>query len=149
MNLEDTHLAMIMIYAVFNISFSVWLLKGFFDEIPRELEEAAIMDGYGPWAVFGRVALPLVIPGIATALVFSMILSLNEFLLAFVLTRTRRGHRAGRPDQRLHHYPRRELRWHQRRGDGAGRAGRAVRDPGSPPPDSRHELRAIGLRWRR
>ncbi|HYP61422.1 MAG TPA: carbohydrate ABC transporter permease [Thermomicrobiales bacterium] len=87
-NLEDTHLAMIMIYAVFNISFSVWLLKGFFDEIPRELEEAAIMDGYGPWAVFGRVALPLVIPGVATALVFSMILSLNEFMLAFVLTRT-------------------------------------------------------------
>ena len=148
-NLEDTHLAMIMIYAVFNISFSVWLLKGFFDEIPRELEEAAIMDGYGPWAVFGRVALPLVIPGLATALVFSMILSLNEFLLAFVLTRTRRSHSAGRPDQRLHHYLRRELRWDQRRGDGAGRAGGDLCDPGAPPPDSRHELRAVGLRWRR
>lgn len=86
-NLEDTHLALIMIYAIFNISFSVWLLKGFFDEIPAEMEEAAKMDGYGPWAVFFRVSLPLVVPGIATAMVFSMIQSLNEFLLAFVLTR--------------------------------------------------------------
>jgi multiple sugar transport system permease protein len=85
--LEDTYLAMILVYAIFNISFSVWLLKGFFDEIPREMEEAAMMDGYGPWKVFGKVALPLVIPGIATAMVFSMIQSMNEFLLAFVLTR--------------------------------------------------------------
>lgn len=86
-NLEDTHLALILVYAVFNISFSVWLLKGFFDEIPREMEEAAKMDGYGPWQVFTKVALPLVVPGIATALVFSIIQSINEFLLAFVLTR--------------------------------------------------------------
>lgn len=86
-NLEDTYLAMILVYAIFNISFSVWLLKGFFDEIPKEMEEAARMDGYGPWKVFFKVALPLVVPGIATALVFSMIQSMNEFLLAFVLTR--------------------------------------------------------------
>jgi ABC-type glycerol-3-phosphate transport system permease component len=86
--LDDTHIALILVYAIFNISFSVWLLKGFFDEIPREYEEAAMMDGYGPWAVFLRVSVPLVIPGIATALVFSIIQSLNEFLLAFVLTRT-------------------------------------------------------------
>jgi multiple sugar transport system permease protein len=86
-NLEDTQLALILVYAVFNISFSVWLLKGFFDEIPKEMEEAAKMDGYGPWQVFLRVAVPLVIPGIATAMVFSIIQSLNEFLLAFVLTR--------------------------------------------------------------
>jgi ABC-type glycerol-3-phosphate transport system permease component len=86
--LDDTYLALILVYAIFNISFSVWLLKGFFDEIPREYEEAAMMDGYGPWAVFLRVSVPFVIPGIATALVFSIIQSLNEFLLAFVLTRT-------------------------------------------------------------
>jgi len=84
--LSDTHLAMVLVYSVFNISFSVWLLKGFFDEIPKEMEEAAKMDGYGPWKVFLRVALPLVIPGIATALVFSIIQSMNEYLLAFVLT---------------------------------------------------------------
>jgi multiple sugar transport system permease protein len=62
------------------------LLKGFFDEVPREMEEAAKMDGYGPWGVFTRVALPLVIPGIATAMVFNVVQSINEFLLAFVLT---------------------------------------------------------------
>lgn len=86
-NLEDTHAALILVYAIFNISFSVWLLKGFFDEIPKEMEEAAKMDGYGPWKVFLKVALPLVVPGIATALVFSIIQTINEFLLAFVLTR--------------------------------------------------------------
>lgn len=86
-NLEDTQLSLILVYSVFNISFSVWLLKGFFDEIPKEMEEAAMMDGYGPWKVFWKVAVPLVIPGIATAMVFSIIQSINEFLLAFVLTR--------------------------------------------------------------
>lgn len=86
-HLEDTYLGLILVYSVFNISFSVWLLKGFFDEIPKEMEEAARMDGYGPWKVFGKVALPLVVPGIAVAIVFSIIQSINEFLLAFVLTR--------------------------------------------------------------
>jgi multiple sugar transport system permease protein len=85
-DLQDTYAAMILVYSIFNISFSVWLLKGFFDEIPKEMEEAAKIDGYGPWKVFTNVAVPLVIPGIATALVFSIIFSINEFLLAFVLT---------------------------------------------------------------
>jgi multiple sugar transport system permease protein len=84
--LTDTLLALMLVYSVFNISFTVWLLKGFFDEVPREMEEAARMDGYGPWGVFRIVALPLVIPGIATAAVFNVIQSINEFLLAFVLT---------------------------------------------------------------
>jgi ABC-type glycerol-3-phosphate transport system permease component len=82
----DKHLTLILVYSVFNISFGVWLLKGFFDEISPELEEAAMMDGYGPWAVFRKVALPLVVPGIATVAVFNIIQSTNEFLLAFVLT---------------------------------------------------------------
>ena len=84
--LQDTLLSLMLVYAIFNISFSVWLLKGFFDEVPREMEEAAKMDGYGPWGVFVRVALPLVIPGIATAAVFNIVQTINEFLLAFVLT---------------------------------------------------------------
>ena len=84
--LTDTLLALMLVYSIFNISFSVWLLKGFFDEVPREMEEAAKMDGYGPWGVFVRVALPLVIPGIATAAVFNIVQTINEFLLAFVLT---------------------------------------------------------------
>ncbi|CAA9537978.1 MAG: Maltose/maltodextrin ABC transporter, permease protein MalG [uncultured Thermomicrobiales bacterium] len=84
--LTDTLLALMLVYSIFNISFTVWLLKGFFDEVPREMEEAAKMDGYGPWGVFQRVALPLVVPGIATAAVFNIVQSVNEFLLAFVLT---------------------------------------------------------------
>jgi multiple sugar transport system permease protein len=82
----DKHLTLILVYSVFNISFGVWLLKGFFDEISPELEEAAMMDGYGPWTIFRKVALPLVVPGIATVAVFNLIQSTNEFLLAFVLT---------------------------------------------------------------
>ena len=84
--LDDTLVSLMLVYAIFNISFSVWLLKGFFDEVPREMEEAAKMDGYGPWGVFVRVALPMVIPGIATATVFNIVQTINEFLLAFVLT---------------------------------------------------------------
>ena len=82
----DTQLALIAVYSIFNISFAVWLLKGFFDEIPIELEEAAVMDGYGPWDVFRKVSLPMIVPGIATTAVFCLIQSVNEFLLAFVLT---------------------------------------------------------------
>jgi ABC-type glycerol-3-phosphate transport system permease component len=85
-DVRNSYLALVLVYAVFNISFSVWLLKGFFDEIPKEMEEAARMDGYGPWQVFLRVAVPLVIPGIAVAMIFSIIQTINEFLLAFVLT---------------------------------------------------------------
>jgi multiple sugar transport system permease protein len=86
LHMRDMHITLVLVYSVFNISFGVWLLKGFFDEIPRELEEAAIMDGYGPWKVFRKVSLPLIIPGIATVAVFNIIQSANEFLLAFVLT---------------------------------------------------------------
>lgn len=86
LQMRDQQITLVLVYSVFNISFGVWLLKGFFDEIPRELEEAAMMDGYGPWKVFRKVSLPLVIPGIATVAVFNIIQSINEFLLAFVLT---------------------------------------------------------------
>jgi multiple sugar transport system permease protein len=86
LNLTDTQLALIMVYSISNISFGVWVLKGFFDEISREQEEAAAMDGYGPWAIFFRVTLPLVVPGLLTVILFNLIQTTNEFLLAFVLT---------------------------------------------------------------
>lgn len=86
LKLRDTQIALISVYSIFNISFAVWLLKGFFDEIPIELEEAAMMDGYSPWQVFLKVSLPMVVPGIATTAIFCLIQSINEFLLAFVLT---------------------------------------------------------------
>lgn len=86
LGLLDTRLGLALIYTVFNTSLAVWLLKGFFDEVPREAEEAAMLDGYSPPRVFWRVALPLARPGLATTAVFCLIQSLNEFLLALLLT---------------------------------------------------------------
>jgi ABC-type glycerol-3-phosphate transport system permease component len=84
--LLDKHIPLILVYCIFNISFTVWFLKGFFDEIPASLEEAARLDGYPPFQVFLKVALPLVVPGIMTAAIFCLIQSLNEFLIALSLT---------------------------------------------------------------
>jgi multiple sugar transport system permease protein len=82
----DKHVSLIAVYCIFNISFTVWFLKGFFDEIPRSLEEAARLDGYSPFEVFYKVSLPLVRPGLITASIFCLIQSLNEFLIALSLT---------------------------------------------------------------
>ncbi len=84
--LLDTHIALIIVYCIINISFAIWFLKGFFDEIPRSLEEAARLDGYSPFQVFYKVALPLVWPGIVTTIIFCLIQSINEFLIALFLT---------------------------------------------------------------
>lgn len=85
-NLLDNHVALILVYSIFNISFSIWVLKGFFDEIPREFEEAAMLEGYSPFEVFLRVSLPLARPGLAASSMFCLIQSLNEFLVALALT---------------------------------------------------------------
>ncbi|MCX7668279.1 MAG: carbohydrate ABC transporter permease [Atribacterota bacterium] len=90
LGLLDTNVALILVYCIFNISFSIWVLKGFFDEIPIELEEAAKLDGYSPFQVFFRVSLPLARAGLATTAIFCLIQSLNEFLVALALT-TRRA----------------------------------------------------------
>ena len=84
--LLDTHIALILVYCLTNTSFAVWVLKGFFDEIPIELEEAAMLDGYSPPQVFLKVSLPLARAGLATTTIFCLIQSLNEFLLAVSLT---------------------------------------------------------------
>lgn len=86
LGLLDRHIALILVYCLFNISFAVWVLKGFFDEIPLELEEAAMLDGYSPPQVFLKVSLPLARAGLATTAIFCLIQSLNEFLLAVSLT---------------------------------------------------------------
>jgi multiple sugar transport system permease protein len=83
--LLDNQLALIVIYAAMNISFVTWLLRGFFLDIPIEIEEAALVDGYTRWQIFLRVALPLVRPGLAAAAILSAILSWNEFLFASIL----------------------------------------------------------------
>jgi multiple sugar transport system permease protein len=83
--LLDTRLALIIVYTSMNVSFVTWILRGFFIDIPREIEEAALVDGYGRWQIFLRVALPLVRPGLAATLILSAVFSWNEFLFASIL----------------------------------------------------------------
>ena len=84
--LLDTPLALIIIYSTANIPLTVWLMKGFFDEVPRALEEAAAIDGYGLLQIFWYVTLPLAAPGLAVSAVFCFIFSWNEFIFALMLT---------------------------------------------------------------
>jgi multiple sugar transport system permease protein len=84
--LHDTHLGLIMLYTVFNLSFSVWLLKGFIDEIPREYEEAALVDGYTRLQAFVKTVLPQAATGIAATAVFCLIFAWNEYAFAVLLT---------------------------------------------------------------
>ena len=89
LNLLDTHLSLILIYTSMNLSLVIWLLRGFFMDIPIEVEEAALVDGYSRLQIFRRVALPLVRPGIVTAAILAAIFSWNEFLFAAILTQTK------------------------------------------------------------
>jgi len=84
--LHDTYLGMILLYTVFNLSFSVWLLKGFIDEIPREYEEAALVDGYTRLQAFFKIVLPQAVTGIAATTVFCLIFAWNEYAFALMLT---------------------------------------------------------------
>jgi multiple sugar transport system permease protein len=88
LRLINTRLALVVIYTAFNLPFVVWMMRGFFAELPRELEEAAMVDGDSRMGALWRVALPLVAPGLAATAVFCLIVSWNEFLFALVLTQT-------------------------------------------------------------
>lgn len=87
LNLMDTYAALIIPYTAFNLSFVVWMLKGFFDEIPKDLEESAMVDGCTRFQAFRRVILPLVAPGLAATAIICLMFSWNEFMFALVLTR--------------------------------------------------------------
>ena len=87
--LLDSHIALILIYTAMNLSLVIWILRGFFAEIPIEIEEAALVDGYSRLQIFWRVAVPLVRPGIVSTAILSAIFSWNEFLYAMVLTQSR------------------------------------------------------------
>ncbi|MEZ4768079.1 MAG: carbohydrate ABC transporter permease, partial [Caldilineales bacterium] len=80
--LHDTHIGMILLYTVFNLSLAVWLLKGFIDEIPLEYEEAALVDGYSRIQAIFKIVLPQAWTGIAATAVFSLIFAWNEYAFA-------------------------------------------------------------------
>jgi len=86
LRLLDTLIGLIILYGVFNLPFAVWILRGFFEDIPRELEEAALVDGCSPLGAFLRVILPIARPGLLATGVYCFVLSINEFFFANVLT---------------------------------------------------------------
>jgi multiple sugar transport system permease protein len=77
---------LILLYAAVNLPFTIWLLYGFVLQVPIELEEAAAIDGCGPFQIFTKVLLPLMGPGLAAASIFTFRIAWNEFILALVLT---------------------------------------------------------------
>jgi multiple sugar transport system permease protein len=86
LGLTDTKLGMILLYTAVNVSLAVWLLKGFIDEIPREYEEAAMIDGYTRLQAFRKVVLPQAATGIAATAIFCLIFAWNEYAFALLLT---------------------------------------------------------------
>jgi multiple sugar transport system permease protein len=84
--LVDTHLGLIILYTAFNLSFSVWLMKGFIDEIPKEYEEAALVDGYTRLQAFFKIVIPESATGIAATAVFCFITAWNEYAFALMMT---------------------------------------------------------------
>jgi multiple sugar transport system permease protein len=86
--LLDTHLSLILAYIGFSLPFSTWMMIGFFADIPKELDEAAMVDGCTRFGAFRRVILPLTLPGISATAMISFLLAWNEFFFAVVLTNT-------------------------------------------------------------
>jgi len=82
LHLLDSMTGLVLVYATTAVPFSVWTLKGYFDSIPRELEEAAMLDGAGRWITFSQIILPLARPALAVTGLFSFMTAWNEFILA-------------------------------------------------------------------
>jgi multiple sugar transport system permease protein len=98
---SNTVWSLILVYPTITVPFCTWLLLGFFKSMPRELEEAALIDGCSRWQAFVRVALPLSMPGIATCIVFAFALSLSDYIYAtvFVSSAASRTLSAGVPSE--------------------------------------------------
>ena len=88
LKLLDTPWALILIYLTFNVPIVVWICADQFRNIPKELDEAATLEGYNSFAIFWRVGLPLAMPAIAVSAIFTFIFSWNELLYALILTRS-------------------------------------------------------------
>jgi len=86
--LMDTRIGLILIYLTFNLSLVIWLMRSFFANSPRALEEAAMIDGAGYWGAFIRVVLPTAAPGLAATAILCFVYAWNDFFFALILTRT-------------------------------------------------------------
>lgn len=86
LGISDTHVALILTHVTYALPFVIWLMLGFFQDLPEEIEKAAIVDGCSLWQRFSQIVLPLGLPGIAVTAIFTFIYSWNEFLYASMLT---------------------------------------------------------------
>ncbi len=87
-NLVNTHAALILTYISFTIPFCSWMMTGYFKSIPKELDEAASIDGLSKFRTFAQVVLPLAVPGVVATAIFSFITGWNEYMFALVLTQS-------------------------------------------------------------
>ncbi|MDH0613811.1 MULTISPECIES: carbohydrate ABC transporter permease [unclassified Agrobacterium] len=85
-SLADTKIGMILVYCSFNLPFAIWTLRPTIESIPRELDEAAYVDGASPWTVLYDIVFPLARPGLAVTLILTWVFAWNEYLLAATLT---------------------------------------------------------------
>ena len=84
--LYDTRIGLILLYCTFNLPFAIWTLRGVIDSIPKELDEAAVVDGASTWQVLTRVIIPLARPGLAVTAILTWVFAWNEYLFAATLT---------------------------------------------------------------
>ena len=85
LHLLNTRLALIVSYTAFALPFGIWMMIGFLQELPIDLEEAAAVDGANRWQILSKVVVPLVAPGLATTAIFAFLLGWNEFLFSLIL----------------------------------------------------------------
>jgi multiple sugar transport system permease protein len=84
--LYDTRTGLILLYCVFNLPFAIWTLRGIIDGIPKEIDEAAMVDGANTWQILTRVIIPLARPGLAVTAILTWVFAWNEYLFAATLT---------------------------------------------------------------
>lgn len=88
LGIQDTWMAMILVNSAFNLAFATWIMRSFFAAVPRELDESAQLDGASQWTVLVKINLPLALPGIITATIFTFVASWNEFAASLVILST-------------------------------------------------------------
>jgi len=86
--LVDTYVGIILLYTAFNLPYVIWMMRGYIMDVPRALEEAALVDGYTRWQVIWKVVFPMCRAGLFATAIFTFMFAWNEFLFALVLTRT-------------------------------------------------------------
>ena len=88
LGLVDTYIGLILLYTAFNLPYVIWMMRGYIQDIPIELEESALVDGCTRWRVFMKVVLPMARGGLFATAVFTFVFAWNEFIFALVLTRS-------------------------------------------------------------